>query len=124
MQNKASKAVVIRCQSSSAPNLQLLLPTQALPPVAEPEPTSDEPANDVGASLRMVPVKRLAKQLSPQNHMVISIVTPHDTAGSNVALDAALRADKTISRCSHSSFMLCLIIRSEVPKELVLQQSR
>lgn len=91
---------MIRCQSSTAPNLQLVLPTQALPPVADPEPTNEDVTDEEVASSRMVPFKKLSKQLSPQNNMVIAIITPHDTAGSNVALNAALRADKSMSRCS------------------------
>lgn len=98
LQKKDAKAVVIRCVASTAPNLQLILPVQALPSTADPHPAETETAEAEEASFRMVPVKKLARQLSPQNNMIIAIVTPHDAVGSNIALDAALRADKSMSR--------------------------
>jgi hypothetical protein len=99
LQNKDAKAIVIRCQSSIAPNAQFVLPVQALPSTAGPQTAESNSADAVRASSGMVPAKKLAKQLSQQNSMVIAAVTPHDTAGSNVALEAALRADRGMSRC-------------------------
>lgn len=90
---------MIRSHSRTAPNLQLVLPVQALPTTADPQAADDATADVEGAVSNMVSVKKLAKQLSPQYFMVIAIVTPHDTAGSNFALEAALRADRSMSRC-------------------------
>lgn len=67
----------------------------------------DAEAADKQTAVSMVSVKKLARQLSPQHRMVLAIATPHEThetSSSIIALAAALRADRSLSRCILSYF--------------------
>jgi hypothetical protein len=95
---------IIKCQSSTCPNLQLLLPPQATFATDAPEVDNDtEGDKEAGGDaaepkIQLLSAKKLAKHLGQQQLLIAVIASPNDTPASNIAIEAALRADKNLSR--------------------------
>lgn len=93
-QIKGRSPVIIKCQSATSPNLQIVLPPQAIVTVATEAADGEEPESVVA----MLPAKKLSRQLTPRHRLIAVVATPKDTPADNVGLQAALKADRHMAR--------------------------